>query len=310
MTGLSILIPTFNGICKELVSELQKQVAMLPMDYEVIVADDGSTSQATITENRGINSIPHCQYMECQKNRGRAVIRNFLVQQAQYEWLLFIDSDMTVCRHDFISRYVACTGHDVVYGGVSIGGDAKALRGNLRYKYEKKEECQHTAIMRQQAPYQDFHTANFMIRRELMLACPFDESIRQYGYEDVLLGKRLEQKGIAICHIDNPLSFQVFEDNADFVSKTEEGLRTLHTLRDRLKGYSRMIDFAERHQRLLPLIRLHHQLWGTLERRLLTGSHPSLAIFKLYKAGYYLSLSKQDNMMHNIQQQKTTKYRA
>ena len=110
MTGLSILIPTFNGICKELVSELQKQVAMLPMDYEVIVADDGSTSQATITENRGINSIPHCQYMECQKNRGRAVIRNFLVQQAQYEWLLFIDSDMTVCRHDFISRYVACTG--------------------------------------------------------------------------------------------------------------------------------------------------------------------------------------------------------
>lgn len=290
MTGLSILIPTYNDVCKELVSGLQKQVAVLPINYEVIVADDGSTDHAAITENRSINAIPHCRYMECEKNRGRAAIRNYLAKQAQYEWLMFIDSDMTICLNDFISRYVACAGHDVVYGGVSIGGNAKAFHGNLRYKYEKKEECQHTAIMRQQKPYQDFHTANFMIRRELMLACPFDESIRQYGYEDVLLGKQLEQKGVPIYHIDNPLSFQVFENNADFVRKTEEGLQTLNTLRNRLRGYSRMIDFTERHQWLLPLIRLHHHLCGSIERRLLTSSHPYLAIFKLYKVGYYLSL--------------------
>ena len=137
-----------------------------------------------------------------------------------------------------------------------------------------------------------------MIRRELILDCPFDESIRRYGYEDVLLGKQLKQKGIQIYHIDNPLSFEVFEDNSEFVSKTEEGLRTLFTFRDKLKDYSRLIEFTGRHSRLVPAIRMTHKILGPLERRMLTSRFPYPTIFKLYKTGYYLSLS--DNARNKI----------
>jgi glycosyltransferase involved in cell wall biosynthesis len=288
MRELSILIPTFNDPCSTLVRNLHQQAEALGMTYEILVADDGSTQQNVLEENRSINTLPHCQLIERRVNAGRAAIRNFLAQQAQYAWLLFVDSDMVVCREDFVKQYVTHEGNDIVYGGVVIGA---AEEGNLRSLYEKAAEHEHTVEKRRQSPYQDFHTANFMIRKELMLQHLFDERFRYYGYEDVLLGKAMKQAGVAIDHIDNPLSFEVFEDNETFVAKTEEGLRTLHTFRDELKGYSRLLDRVD----MLPmgLVRLWHRLFGSIERRKLLGPHPSLTVFNLYKIGYYSTLQGQ-----------------
>ena len=289
---LSILIPTYNGICTMLVRSLQQQAEGLDLDYEIIVADDGSTDPSTRAANRAINALPHCRYVERQQNAGRAAIRNFLATQAQYEWLLFIDSDMVVCRDDFLQQYAKTDDADVVDGGVVIG---QVLPGNLRSMYEKAAEHEHTADQRQQSPYHDFHTANFMIRRELMLTYPFDQRFRHYGYEDVLLGKELAAHQIPIRHIDNPLSFEVFESNADFISKTEEGLRTLCQFRYELQGYSRLLDAAvvRNGSPLQSLIRLFHRIIGPWERRLLTGPHPNLLVFKVYKLGYYLTYLKE-----------------
>lgn len=294
MKRLSILIPTYNGISTTLVRSLQQQAAKLATDYEIIVADDGSTDPATIAVNRAVNELPSCRYIERKENAGRAAIRNFLATQAQYEWLLFIDSDMVVCNDNFLQRYAETDGADVVDGGVVIGN---VMPGNLRSMYEKAAEHEHTVDQRQRHPYHDFHTANFMIRRELMLAHPFDQRFRHYGYEDVLLGKELAAHQIAILHIDNPLSFEVFETNADFVSKTEEGLRTLCQFRHELQGYSRLLDapIVRKESLLQSFVCLFHRIVGPWERRRLTGPHPSLLIFKAYKLGYYLTYLKTNN---------------
>ena len=291
MKRLSILIPTYNGISTTLVRSLQQQAAKLATDYEIIVADDGSTDPATIAVNRAVNELPSCRYIERKENAGRAAIRNFLATQAQYEWLLFIDSDMVVCNDNFLQRYAETDGADVVDGGVVIGN---VMPGNLRSMYEKAAEHEHTVDQRQRHPYHDFHTANFMIRRELMLAHPFDQRFRHYGYEDVLLGKELAAHQIAILHIDNPLSFEVFETNADFVSKTEEGLRTLYHFRRDLQGYSRMLVHARRLAPIAPLVRLWHRIFAKVERRHLTGQHPTIFVFHLYRLGYFLTLFRDD----------------
>jgi len=294
MTDISILIPNYNGICTSLVSDLQQQVDKLPVHYEILVADDGSTDATVITANRAINQLPHCCYLERPQNVGRAAIRNFLATESQYPWLLFIDSDMVVCRNNFLQQYLSHQSQQnhspvVIYGGVCIG---PLQPGNLRSMYEKSSEHEHTLACRLQQPYHDFHTANFMVPRELMLQHPFDLRFRQYGYEDVLFGKQLRQLGIPILHIDNPLSFEKFENNSDFISKTEEGLRTLCQFRTELKGYSRLLDALTVPPRsyFLPLLRLWHRLFGGCERRKLTTSHPSLLLFKLYKAGYFSTL--------------------
>ena len=294
INALSILIPTYNDLCVRLVDDLRQQAEAAGFDYEILVADDGSTDADVIAKNSEINQWPHCQYLRQSQNIGRAAIRNHLARQARYDHLLFIDSDMTLVRPDYLSRYVSTAGADVIDGGVCIGGDADALKGNLRYRYEKAAEHEHTAEMRRLHPYQDFHTANFLIRRDLMLAHPFDERFRHYGYEDVLFGKQLRADRIAITHIDNPLGFCTFEPNPDFVSKTEEGLRTLCQFRHELRGYSRMLTFADgiHIPPILWIIRLSHRLFGTLIRRNLCGHHPNLRLFGLYKLGYFLTLQR------------------
>ena len=290
MAGISVLIPTYNQPCLELVSQLQVQLEQAAVPYEIIVADDGSTDERTVEANLGIATLVHCQYIIRKENAGRAVIRNFLAQEAQYDLLLFIDSDMSLVDDQYIRRYLAADCDTVVDGGVRIVGDEDEWRGNLRYLYEKAEEPHHTAPERQRTPYQHLHTANLLIRRELMLKYPFDERFRHYGYEDVLLGKTLRRHRVAIRHIDNPLGFSTFETNADFVAKTEEGLRTLYEFREDLRGYSRLLTLVSGiHIPLVKsMIRWMHRLAGPAVRRNLCSTHPRLFLFKLYKLGYYL----------------------
>lgn len=294
IAALSILIPTYNDLCFTLVGDLRQQAEEAGIDYEILVGDDGSTDAEVIEKNRKICKRPHCHYLIQIQNIGRAAIRNFLAKEAHHDWLLFIDSDMTIARVDYLSKYLAMEGSEVVDGGVIIGGDADTLKGNLRYLYEKTSEQEHTAEKRQQHPYQDFHTANFLIRRDLMLAHPFDERFRHYGYEDVLFGKKLRAKGVKITHIDNPLGFSTFEENTQFILKTEEGLRTLHQFQSDLRGYSRLLTLVEGIHLpiILSLIRCWHKLFGKWERKNLCGSHPSLRLFKLYKLGYYLKITQ------------------
>ena len=290
--ALSVLIPTFNDLCVKLVDDLRHQAEAAGIVHEILVGDDGSTDAAIVAQNKEIAQWQHCQYLIQPKNMGRAAIRNILAREAQYDWLLFIDSDMTVVRKDFISKYISQEDADVVDGGVAIDGDPGALRGNLRYRYEKAAEHEHTAEKRRQNPYRDFHTANFLVRRDIMRSHPFDERFRYYGYEDVIWGKQLRAEHIAITHIDNPMGFCTFENNAEFIAKTEEGLRSLHTFKDELRGYSRLLTLIEgiHVPLILSIIRITHQLFGRLFRRNLTGSHPCVRLFGFYKLGYYLTL--------------------
>ena len=287
--SLSILIPMYNGDCRPLAAELNRQAqAVAGLDYELLVIDDASTDKQQVERCREISQWPHCRFIALEENIGRARIRNLLASQARYEWLLFLDCDMTIDNPSFLQTYLDAEG-DVVYGGYKVG---EADRSCLRYIYEKACEQDHTAEKRRLQPYQHFHTANFLVSRDIMLDHPFDQEFRSYGYEDVLFGKQLRQANIAISHIENPTGFYTFEDNASFVSKTEEGLHTLHQHSQQLRGYSQMLTFAEGIH-LAPvrwLMRLWHRLFGPIERRNLCGQKPCLRLFKLYKLGYYLNL--------------------
>lgn len=290
---LSILIPVYNYVCTPLVSSLQKQAGALGIEYEIIVADDGSPDKDKVEANRSIETIPHCTYIVRNVNAGRAAIRNFLSGRAAYGRLLFLDCDVSLPDGRFLERYLNSCDRDVTYGGVCTDGDAGLLRGNIRFIYERASEPRHTAAERARRPYMSFRTTNFMISREAMLAHPFDERFRFYGYEDVLFGKQLQENGVGICHIDNPVAIKDFESNDIFIAKTEEGLRTLYRFRNELGGYSRMLTFIERTERFFPMafVRLWHRIFGKLERRNLTGRRPILKLFDIYRLGYYLSLT-------------------
>ena len=290
MKSLSILIPTFNDVCLELVSQLSTQAAAIKeMEYEILVADDGSTDADVVKANSAIDALPRCRYIRREENVGRSAIRNYLAQTAKYERLLFVDGDMKMARADFVRKYAETEG-PLLYGGYVVEGDEELLKDNLRFIYEKKAEADHTAEKRKLKPYADFHTSNFLIERELYLQHPLDTRFRYYGYEDVLLGKELEKAGVPIRHIDNPLAFATFEDNRHFVEKTEEGIRTLAAFRADLKDYSRLLALAEK-IKCMGVGRIVRGVYNKRSdkwRNNLCGSHPSLSLFKWYKLGYLL----------------------
>ena len=287
---LSILIPVYDCDCRQLATALSQQTEQAEgLQYEIIVADDGSPSRAVVELCRETEHLPHCRFIDRRVNSGRAAIRNFLAREARYDWLLFLDCDMTIVSPRFIQDYLEADVPAVAYGGYEVGTGERSC---LRYAYEKQCEPMHRAEERRKRPFMHFHTCNFLVRRDLMLRHPFDERFHHYGYEDVLWGKHLRKAGIAVKHLDNPTGFHTFEDNAHFVSKTEEGLRTLHEFRADLRGYSQLITFVDGiHLAIVKrFLRLLHRLTGPLLRLNLCGRHPSLTAFRLYKLGYYLNL--------------------
>ena len=292
---LSILIPNYNNVCVELVRVLQQQAAALGIDYEIIVADDASPQKDTITLNQPINELPRCRYIIKNTNSGSAATRNYLGQQSQYHWLLFLDCDITIPDDHFLERYMADTHEGVVNGGICIIED-DTLSHNLRYIYEKDAEPAHAAEKRQANKYHEFRSTNFMIEREVFVACPFDERFTRSGYEDVLFGKMLKQQQVPVTHIDNPVMMTEFESNPDYVTKIERSMRTLYTFRQELKGYSRILTFDDgiHISAIRSLIRLWHRVFGNMERRKLCGHSPILKLFSLYRLGYYLTIGEKE----------------
>ena len=306
---LSILLPSYNNVCVSLVQVLQRQADALrgkldkPFRYEIIVADDGSTDAACIDANRVIGDMLHCRYLRMEQNVGRAQIRNVLISESRGDYVLLIDSDLFLCDDNYLYKYATSTA-DVVYGGTRIGGEGFAmvdneantanLKGNLRYIYEKKAEPSHRAAFRQLRPNQEISVCNLYARRDIMEAHPFDSRFKAYGYEDVLFGKRLAESGIEVTHIDNPVLINEFESNSVFVKKTEEAILTLCRFEQDLEGYSNLKTKVTTLGRYIPLslFRLWHRIMKNKEKRNLTGSKPSLLLFKLYKLGFFLENRK------------------
>ena len=306
---LSILLPSYNNVCVSLVQVLQRQADALrgkldkPFRYEIIVADDCSTDAACIDANRVIGDMLHCRYLRMEQNVGRAQIRNVLISESRGDYVLLIDSDLFLCDDNYLYKYATSTA-DVVYGGTRIGGEGLAmvdneantenLKGNLRYIYEKKAEPSHRAVFRQLRPNQEISVCNLYARRDIMEAHPFDSRFKAYGYEDVLFGKRLAESGIEVTHIDNPVLINEFEPNSVFVKKTEEAILTLCRFEQDLEGYSNLKTKVTSLGRYIPLslFRLWHRIMKNKEKRNLTGSKPSLLLFKLYKLGFFLENRK------------------
>ena len=282
---LSILIPTYNCYCTDLVKSLHWQLGQLDVSYEIIVADDGSPDKSFIERNKAIEALGGVNYIICPQNMGRAAIRNFLAGQAQHEWLLFIDGDVMVEHAWFVERYLKTPGQ-VVMGGIQVHRRNRNWLNNLRFLYETASEEKHKASQRRKHPEKAFRTTSFLVEHDIIDEHPFDEQFRHYGYEDVLFGKHIHESGIAIQHIDNPVTLTELEDNPTFMAKTEESLRTLHTFRKELRGYSTLLNYSFARPLLKPL----YHIIGKTIRKNLAGNNPRLSLFNIYKLLYYSSL--------------------
>ena len=296
----------------------------ISLGFEIIFADDGSADATARQRNAIIAQLPYCQYIERPKNVGRSAIRNFLAHTAHYSHLIFLDGDVAIKRGNFVQTYLAHRNDaDVIIGTLlfsrmqvacdtaeDIIGHTKRAKeetkkttepmlydDNLKYRYEQQFLAKHPVKKRMQQPYASFRTTNFMVRRDLLLAYPFDETFHEYGYEDTLFGKQLKEHGATLIHLDNAATIADYEDNATFVAKTEESLRTLAAHAHQLQGYSTLLHTANKLKclHLQPLIAFVFKLFKGLLHKNLCSNSPSVFLFNVYKLGYYINLTRSIN---------------
>lgn len=300
---LSILIPTYNFDCLNLISTLVKQCEKLLEEekgfaYEVVVLDDGS-SDTDLAEHvaKGCCKLRGVRWISGGENCGRAVVRNRLLTEARGEWVVMIDDDAQVVSDEYVSNYWKHRFTADVLCGDLVNYDECPPGCELRFYYEKAAEPMRSVVVRNQTPYDRFSTFNFMARRDVMLSIGFRNSLKEYGYEDVLLGFELEARGHSVLHIDNPLLHTGIDSNASFLSKTRAAMRSLSALplsvRRRI-GASRLSLELQRCRLRSVVALILKPLLPLLERQLLSH-HPNLQLLKLYKLGYYLNIPTADS---------------
>ncbi|MDR0230550.1 MAG: glycosyltransferase [Dysgonamonadaceae bacterium] len=290
---LSICIPVYNFDVRALVDDLHEQALRCGVSFEIIVMDDASDS-SYLPYLQQAAALPYVRLITLNENIGRAKIRNAMVKEARYPYVIFMDCDSATVSNDYIAQYLPlCQPNTVVYGGRRYKSEKPSDATLLHWKYGVERESL-PASKRQKHPNFSFCTNNFLIDKAIFDVITFSEQLEGYGHEDTFFGLELLGHHILIQHIDNPLIHLGLETAEIFLKKTENGITNLHKVELMLRkkypdyvGHSKLMRskiFLQKWH-LLSLTNYLFKAFKPLLKRNLLGRRPSLFVFDLYKLG-------------------------
>lgn len=309
---LSVLIPVFNQDVRPLVRTLHQQCQAAGLAFEILCIDDGSDPKF-IQLNQQILSFSQTRYEVLSRHLGRVAIRNKLAQEARFPFLLFLDNDSRILQPDFITRYLqAADRAPVLLGGTCYQADRPSVAYRLRWKYGRQREEQ-PATRRNQAPYRSFYLNNIFLKKSLFLQFPLQPLLQPYGHEDSWFGRQLEQAGIAVLHLDNPVLHEGLEPAAVFLDKSCQATENLYWLYS-WQGIGAETKLIRAYQ-LLERFGLQ-SLWLQAYRacawiinRNLQGPWPSIWLFDLFKLYHFMLVARKQKSPVTQQSLSGKKYR-
>lgn len=290
---LSILIPTYNYDCYDLVLELHRQATELNIEFEIIVADDCSKTE--LPRLHLINQLSNCQLIKPQHNLGRAKIRNFLADQSRFNHLLFLDSDSFPTNNDFLKNYIELIPQNLTILGGRIYNAPQDDHHTLLTKYGIIKERNNNPVHISNAP---FTSPNFLIHKIIFNKIRFNENIKGYGHEDTIFGIELSRLNIPYYRFDNPIIHLQIEDNQTFIHKTNESIQNLYniyktqqypeiqTLSPVLNLYTKIKKFH-----LTTIFTKIYQNYSNSLLKYCDNKNPNLKLFSLYKLCYLCHIS-------------------
>jgi len=298
-TLFSILIPTYNYNVYPLVEELHRQCSAIKnFTFEIVVFDDGS--KLFHQENNQINDLENCSYIILPQNSGLAQTRNRLIDASRYDWILLLDSDVLPKKPDFILNYLQQTTKNpfpIYFGGISYYKNKPPENELLRWTYGIEREEQ-TAEKRTKINPRIFLSSNTLFAKKVFSEIRYDDSIVQYGYEDLLFSKEVLAKGFQVMHLDNPVWHLKLDSSWEYLQKVRTALQTLHTLiiEEKLdwedtgitKMYKKLKNYGVINCMLFINKALGVEKW--LEKNLLSAK-PKVKYLDLYRLLYFSRLN-------------------
>lgn len=206
-------------------SELLRRLAPAPRDVEFVLLDDGSASAELLS-----NVIKAAEALKTsvrvvvwQRNRGRAAGRNRLIEEARGEYVLFLDADLTPDAPDFLHAWLGVIHNErpiVAFGGLSVANVEATPQTALHRNLFARSDCA-PAHQRARAAAQSTASANLLVRRDFLMATPFDNGFTGWGFEDTdwaLTAARHTR----ILHVDNPVTHAGLDSVATLMRKSAE----------------------------------------------------------------------------------------
>lgn len=224
----SLIVSVYNQ-SRQLALLLASALKQTEQSYEIILADDGSSDDLLDYIKRFKVSHPHIQLKHVShEDQGfrKTIILNAAVKLSSTPYLIFIDGDM-ILHHRFVEmhlkhanpKYVMCgwrgckikeptakrlIAQEETFSTQTLAVFWRALKRQMispmrtliiESKFLRKLFCKER---------QHLGGCNYGIHKRNFEKCNgMDETILQYGYEDIELGWRLHNNGIEVLGIRN-----------------------------------------------------------------------------------------------------------
>lgn len=170
----------------------------------------------------------------------------------------------------------------------------------MRWIYGHKREFK-TLEQRKLNPYEIVFTWNLLVQKDTFLKYPFDETIKDYGFEDFLFLKELKKNNIKINQIENYCIHFNSDTSSQFVQKYHSSLQNLRSLIDSKKidyedtGLSRLYLKTSKYG-LHKFIAFCFPIFKNILFTILSSKYSNLFLFDLYKLGYFCKISRHKNV--------------
>lgn len=200
---LSVVIPTYNRlpILEKCLLAMENQTLPADIEYEIVLVDDGSTDGTIAWVKANADRLPHVRFHECQ-HRGAAGARNFGVEVAVGDTIVFIDSDLVVT-----AVFIASHAETLNKAYRERGDDRVFTYGTVvntaNFENPTSEPFKITDYSRAY-----FATGNVAIAKHWLLeAGLFDTGFSQYGWEDLELGVRLKNLDLKLIRCPEAVGY-------------------------------------------------------------------------------------------------------
>ncbi len=253
---LSVVIPTLDKLplLERTLAALRAQELPVGTDWEIVVVDDGCTdgTGAWLGQECGRQAAagtgPTLRVVTPGGNVGRARARNLGAGAARGTWIVFLDDDI-VAPPGLLAAHLALLARHPGDGTIGPAVTAPELVDAPHLHYLDTRGV--ARLDAGPAPARYFVTQNAAVPRAAFLAVGgFDEAFRSYGFEDMEIAFRLEERARVRFHcLPAPVPVHVHHHTlAQLLAKRREcGRRSLRQL-------------AERHPARLREMSLHHVL--------------------------------------------------
>ena len=185
---LSTLANTINSINRLKVSN---------HNVEVIYIDDGSTD-GSYEYFESSKLIFKKRYFGFKDNRGRVAARSKAIEMASGDWLLFLNSNITVNPNmiiEYTKSISSCAGM-AFSGCIYYNSEDSVFAKYLNHVKRGIKKYKNNEIIN----YQNFLFSNCMVKKSTMHAIPFNASLRYYGGEELDWAYRFNNKFPNMMH--------------------------------------------------------------------------------------------------------------